>query len=427
MKKSLVALVASATAVGALAVSATLLSSGALAQAVTLRLFSYMGASDQAQWAPLLKEFTAANPGINVNIEILPGTGAATYPDVLRTGMASGDPPDLFWMWGGTVALPFVKAGQTADLTPYYQKYGWNKTLAPWSVARGQLNGKQFGVPRAAQGMGFFYRKDILAKYNLKPPTSVKSFEALCGALIKNGINCVSIGGKYGWHTMRVLDYFLEVNCGPTKHDQLNLLEVSWTDKCVVDSYTTLKKWIDNKWITPDFLGVAPDDARPAVYRGTAAMILEGAWFESALKNDGQDVSKFDFLVPPTGHTPVRFSTFPEFLMISKASKHQDEAAKFIDYVSNAAVQRKYPDLFSTQSATVGVNPNCTEFPITCKIRNFVAASKNTYPPTDQAFEKELMDTFFAVQDGIVAGKNSPEQGAQMMQSAAEKWKSSKK
>ncbi len=31
---------------------------------------------------------------------------------------------------------------------------------------------------------------------------------------------CVSLGGKFGWHTMRVLDYFLEHHCGPAVHDQ---------------------------------------------------------------------------------------------------------------------------------------------------------------------------------------------------------------
>lgn len=36
---------------------------------------------------------------------------------------------------------------------------------------------------------------------------------------------CVSLGGKFGWHTIRVLDYFLEHHCGPELHDQLNRLE----------------------------------------------------------------------------------------------------------------------------------------------------------------------------------------------------------
>ena len=45
-----------------------------------------------------------------------------------------------------------------------------------------------------------------------------------------------------------------------------------------------------------------------------------------------------------------------------------------------------------------------------------------TYPPTDQAFVKELMDGFFEVQDSIVARKLTPEEGATLMQQRAEEW-----
>jgi raffinose/stachyose/melibiose transport system substrate-binding protein len=44
------------------------------------------------------------------------------------------------------------------------------------------------------------------------------------------------------------------------------------------------------------------------------------------------------------------------------------------------------------------------------------------YPPTDQAFYKELMDGFFEVQDGIVAGQVTPEDGAKTMQQKAVEW-----
>ena len=46
-----------------------------------------------------------------------------------------------------------------------------------------------------------------------------------------------------------------------------------------------------------------------------------------------------------------------------------------------------------------------------------------TYTITDQALEKELMDTFFAIQDGIIAGRYTPEEGAREMQAAVERWK----
>ena len=41
-------------------------------------------------------------------------------------------------------------------------------------------------------------------------PTTFAEQEELCGKMKEAGMYCVSLGGKFGWHTMRVLDYFLE-------------------------------------------------------------------------------------------------------------------------------------------------------------------------------------------------------------------------
>ena len=54
--------------------------------------------------------------------------------------------------------------------------------------------------------------------------------------------------------------------------------------------------------------------------------------------------------------------------------------------------------------------------PRSVKWLDILEKQKDIYPPTDQAFHKELMDGFFEVQDGIVAGQVTPEDGAKRMQ-----------
>ena len=92
--------------------------------------------------------------------------------------------------------------------------------------------------------------------------------------------------------------------------------------------------------------------------------------------------------------------------MISAGSQHPDEAAELINYMTGSELQGKYADVFFN-SATVGVNPDCGEWPLTCRWRELILSSESTYPPTDQAFVKELMDDFFEVQDNIVANCDS--------------------
>src|SRR4051794_36648801 len=182
---------------------------------VTLRWANIIDATGMEQWQPVIDAFEAKYPNIKISSESTAGSGAAVYPDVLKTSMASGNPPDLFFMWGGSVAQPFIDAGQALDLAPYYEKYDWNSKFAPWVIDRITSGGKLYGVPYHALGMGFWYRKDIFDQLGITIPKTFADQEAVCAKLKEAGKYCVTVGGKFGWHTMRILDYFLEHSCGP--------------------------------------------------------------------------------------------------------------------------------------------------------------------------------------------------------------------
>jgi raffinose/stachyose/melibiose transport system substrate-binding protein len=389
---------------------------------ITLRWANIMDATAQEQWAPIIEAFEAEHPNIDVVIESTAGSGAAIYPDVLKTSMASGSPPDLYFMWGGSIAQPFIEAGQAMDLGAYYEQYGWNEKFAPWVIDRISFDGKLYGVPYHARGMGFWYRVDIFEENGWEVPTTFAEQEALCAAMKDADMYCVSLGGKFGWHTMRVLDYFIEHHCGPEIHDALNRLEESWDQQCVVDSYANFQTWINNGWVTPDFLNVEPNDSRFPFFAGDAGLVLEGDWYEGVLKNNEQDLANYSFYLPPTDREPLRFSTFPEQWMIPAGAEHPDEAAMFIDFITSAETQQAYFINDFSASATIGVNPNCEDWPLSCEWREYILNAESTYPPTDQAFVKELMDGFFEVQDAIVANRLTPAEGAALFQQRVDEW-----
>lgn len=411
--------VPAALLLGGMAVSRTALVGGA--QAANLRFLSWTGATEEPQFEAMLAEFTAAHPDITINSETVAGTGAATYPDVLRTSIAGGDPPDLFYMWGGSIAAPFIEADQVLPLDDYYAEYGWAERLVPWAVEAMKADGVYYGVPKATRGMGFWYRKDIFEQNGIEIPTTYDELEAACATLKNANIAALSLGGKYGWNTMRLLDYFLEKEAGPELHDKLNRLEASWDSPEVVAAYTRLKTWVDNGWIVPGFLSVSPDDARQPWYRGEAAMVFEGDWLEGVLKGDEQDTANFDFFIPPTDRDPVRISGFPEQVMITKDSRNPDAAATFLDWFLQPDIQKKYFQAIGGSTGVLNAFPSEEEFPLSVKWRKIIETSE-AYPPTDQAFRKELMDAYFAVQDAIVAGATTPADGATEMQAKADAW-----
>ena len=82
-----------------------------------LRWFDY----ESAESLELLKEQIAkfdAQAGTTTTVDSLPGSGAAVYPDKLRTELLGGKGPDVWRIWGGQIGAPFVKAKQAMDLAP---------------------------------------------------------------------------------------------------------------------------------------------------------------------------------------------------------------------------------------------------------------------------------------------------------------------
>lgn len=405
------------------AVAMLALAGSAMAQdKTTLRFANIMDAAGIERFKPVLDEFHAAYPDIEVKMEGVAGSGSAVYPDLLRTSMASGDPPDVFFMWGGTVGTPFIRAGFVRPLNDLYESEGWDERFPPWIVKAMSVDDKIYGVPVNGRGMGFWFRKATLEERDIAVPKTFEELEAACARLKEDGVYCASVGGKYGWHTMRLTDYFIEQACGPEIHDGLNALTEDWSQECVVESYATMRRWIDNGWLVPDFLNVEPNDARFPVYQGNAAMIFEGPWFEGALRNDEMQFADYDFFLPPTGHAEERYSAFPELYMISAGAKNTDAAVKFLDFITDPEVQKRNPTVFSG-SVSVGFRPDCETSPFACRWLEITTSDRPSYPPTDQAFEKELMDSFFEIQDNVIAGRLTPADAAKLMQERATAWK----
>jgi len=386
-----------------------------------IRHYTWVGGTQKDLYDGMIKEYLAARPGVEIAHETVAGTGAATYPDVIKTGMAAGSPPDVFFMWGGSVAAPFIDAGGIMPMDDLYPKMGWDKLFFPWVTETLKRKGTTWGVPKGANGMGFWYRKDLFEKAGIGEAKTYAEVEANNGKLKAAGITPIAIGGKFGWNTMRLLDYFMEVTAGPALHDKLLRLEESWDRKEVVDSYKLLKKWVDEQWITPGFLTVAPNDAYLPWYKGDAAMYFGTNTVEAVIKTAEQDIAKYDFYLPPTGHTPLRFSAYPHQLMIAQATGSIDTSLDFINWISQPPIQQKYFAALGA-TATVGARPPADEWPRSVKWLEVLEKQKDVYPPTDQAFYKELMDGFFEVQDGIVAGQVTPEDGAKQMQAKATEW-----
>ena len=106
-------------------------------------------------------------------------TGASvdgeTYKTKQTIEISSSTPPDIFYSWEGGRAGEIIKGGFASDVSDYYKKYGWDKSLNPAAVSLATFGGKQYFVPTEMCASVVWYRKDLhesLASLYPKPGMS---------------------------------------------------------------------------------------------------------------------------------------------------------------------------------------------------------------------------------------------------------------
>ncbi|HET9303099.1 MAG TPA: extracellular solute-binding protein [Propionibacteriaceae bacterium] len=384
-----------------------------------LRVFTY----EDTTTIDLFKEQIAkfdAQAGTTTTVDNLPGSGAAVYPDKLRTELLGGRGPDVWRIWGGQIGAPFVTAKQALDLTPYYQKFGWDSKINTDAIGGMTFEGVKAGVPFIARGIGAWYNQALFEKAGISgEPASYAELEEANEKLLAAGTTPLATGGKYGWHIMRLYEYLLETSAGPELHDKLLKGEESWDRPEVVTAFTNFKKWQDKKWIPEGALGLDPSDIEPEYVQGKTAYTITGQWTEvqaiQAAKKDSADFGVFQL---PTDHTPLRYSGFVEGYMINARSGNPDKSAELIDFIVQPDTQKA---LKVTSSTVAGAEPDPKELPLSYEWSQG-PAKQPFYTIQDQAFPKKVADQYFSIQSDLLQGKITPEEAAKQMQDAVSAW-----
>lgn len=365
----------------------------------------------------IIEEFQAANPDIKVKVEM---RGVDAHKEAVRVALNTDAAPDIFFTWSGPSQAGFyIDSGGVQPLDDLYKQFNWGDRFSAVALKAVYYKDAYYGIPYTVHAMGLYYRKDLFEKAGITSlPTTYAELIAANDKLVAAGIVPLSIGGKFGWNTMRLLDSLIEMSCGPDVHTQLKQLQASWNQECVTKAYTELRRWVDSGYLPKNFLGIDPGEAKIPVYRGEAAMLYEGDWNVGTLIADGEDPATWDFFVFPTETS--RLSFFVEMYLISKNSKHQAEAAKFADFWTSTPVQQKYLGAFSVASPNKEVKSSDTLVPLQLKWVDVINSYEGLYFPADQDLPNRLQFSFFQVQDNVISGSVKPGDAGAAMQAEVE-------
>jgi raffinose/stachyose/melibiose transport system substrate-binding protein len=378
------------------------------------------------------EQFSADHPDVQVNLTV---RDFGSYPAQLKLALASDSPPDvvignLGWSLDGSL----IKAGLLQPLDRWAGRYGWDRRFP--EVARPQMRfttdgkgfgrGAIFGIPYAADVIGWFYNVRKLAALGVDVPKSFAELEEALDTAKRAGETPIMLGNKAQWPGLHL---FYLVSGDLASDREINGIvfgdpTVQWTAPGFVQSARKLAAWNARRYIVAGANGMAPADALARFTQGTGVFLPAGSWNAAELSAAMGDNVAF-FLMPPVHEGDPRRATGSVGYgwHISSASRQPDLAAAFIDYMTGEEFAIRLVAGGDVSPLDLGERTPAMPSRLAGDIYaawQSVVSNGTLLPYLDFAAPNGA-EVLYPTMQSIIAGQESPERGlARIEQSRAE-------
>lgn len=300
-------------------------------EVTTIRFYG----SDSEYNQNIVAGFEKANPDIKV--EIVP-VDFDNAEQVIKTGIASGDPVDVSFFWGTQISA-FARDGMALDLTPYLEENNneWKDTFIQTYLDGGMYEGKYYAVSYQPVVETIFYNKDLFEQYGVEVPETWDEYMEACETFKENGIYGI---GNWSGQNHQLLEFAYQYMANDGTLESVTAGETDFTTCTGLKN--CLENWktaYDNEYWYPGegALTSTKDQTQAAFYQGKIATLFDAG------SNAGSYADECDFevgvmkfpLVQEGGKYAVNVVT--NALFIPANAKHPEEAVKFIKYYTSDA------------------------------------------------------------------------------------------
>ncbi|MBU5211299.1 ABC transporter substrate-binding protein [Heyndrickxia oleronia] len=382
---------------------------------VELTIYSWRP-EDKAAYEKFIDEFEKENRGVEVKFKPFKST---EYGTILTNALSSGKGPDIIQL------RPYQGATTIADsgyLLPLDNVKGLTDIPKEYLDAAKGSDGKVYGVPLTLNSAVIFYNTQLFKENGLEPPKTWDQLLQVSKEFQSKDIVPIAQSGK--------ASYLLSLThsvIGATTYDGNQFVEefltgeVNLHDPRFVESIKRMKEL--EPFFPKDFVAIEDKDAQALFYTGKAAMYINGDYRLESFEQNNPDLP-IDILpsVANTegGDTPSVTWVDGSYGVV-KASKHQKEALKFMEFLASKKFGQMFSDELNRMSAIPGVTP---KHPLVKKLTEMSEKSNTPYfmlvhlgdgsPTTKTTFENALQ--------GMYIGKLTADDVIEETQKSLDKW-----
>lgn len=331
----------------------------------------------------LIKTFEEANPNIKVKMQVIP---YGDYETKIRTALAAGSPPDVMGLDGPTVAA-YAFQDAVIPLDKYMDADGNKDDIAPPVLESLTYKGNIWAAPLNDASIGMFYNKKLFEKHGIelpsKDPSQAWTWDQVLAAAKKINDPANKIYGiDPGWglgegegSTFVKLPFIWQAGGEVLSPDGTEV-------KGYLDSPETKKALTFFSSLYNEHKVAAKELPPEAFETGKLGMIVNGPWAISGFAASHPEFKLGEnWDIAPLWKDAKQVTPNGSWNMaISKASKHPDEAWKFVNWVTGvegAKVWYQETKNLPARLSTAEAFPELTQYPMNIFVEQ---SSKYAHP-----------------------------------------------
>lgn len=378
----------------------------AFAETTINALFMAQAAYSEADVRAMAEAFSKANPEVKVNLEFVPYEGLHDKT-VLAQGSGSGYDVVLFdVIWPSEYASNNVLVDVTSRISD-----DTKKDVLPGAWTTVQNDGKYYGMPWILDTKYLFYNKEILEKAGIKtPPTTWDELTEQAKVIKDKGLLDTPIAWSWAQAEAAICDYTTLVSA--YKGDFLKDGKPAFQSGGGLDALNYMVASYKSGLTNPNSKEFLEEDVRKVFQNGDAAFALNWTYMYN-MANDPKEskvAGKVGVVAAPgvSGKSEASAVNGSMGLGITSASKHPDEAWKFIEFMTSQATQNQYAKLSLPIWAS-----SYDDLAVTKGQEELISAAKiglaAMYPrPTTPKYQELSTALQQAIQESLL-GQSSPE------------------
>jgi len=391
---------------------------------VVVSAMGYGNESNQegVTWRRIVDSFEAANPGIDIQDELLYDEA---YHQKVTARLASGDVPDFAYMgadarWGA----PWAEAGQQFDMRPYIDWTYYDRNLIPPMGPNGEI----WEIPLGTSNMTtvLFMNEALVNELGFDAPETYDDIVAMVPAAEAAGLDVISIDGADGWAWGSCLMSMVIARMSGDANWVSKAVagENSFTDEEFVSALSFLETMVDDGVIKEESLLVDYGTNVSNFSNGQALFMIQGQWVAGDIGLDVQADTVMMAWPELPGQAPGMDDSMAAAISVGYGITRsgaadpevRDAALAFINYFySEAEVTQRLRDGGIVAPVLLGYTPPA-DLPAIVQQKVGLAQSVQ-YTDVIDAFLSGLPnDTLNAGMQSIIAGEKTPQQVAAEVQ-----------